>query len=150
DVAIGRGEFRWDAIEVHSLTRVEVTKDADELLESFERGGLFAQDAARAVAPADAEFHASTRGDVERGEEAGGNRHVADSGIGDARAEAKLLGVCGRQREEGKRLLPDDMGVENPAKGETGGLCLLGEAQDAVDGDVRFDGDAKVHGWLRD
>src|SRR5207245_4523095 len=45
-----------------------------------------------------------------------------------------------------KRILTDDVGIEQPAEGETGVFRLAGEAEDAIDGDVRFDGDAEVHG----
>ena len=90
--------------------------------------------------------------EIERGEQAGGNGDIADSRIGDAGAETEFLGVGGHQSKQGKRVLPNDVGIENPAEGEAGVLRLLREAQDAFDGDVRLDGDPEVHGhapwWL--
>jgi len=140
--------MRGDAVEVDSFSGVEIAKDSDEVLERVERGGLFAEDATRAVAAADAELHAAARGEIERGEKAGGNGDVADGGIGDAGAEFQVLRVRGHEGEEREGFFPDDVRVEDPGVGEAGGFGLAGEREDAVDGDVGFDGDGEVHGGL--
>src|SRR6266851_452358 len=146
--AVGPRKFCGNAIEVDRFACIQVAEDADEFLEVFERGGLFAEDASGTVSAADTEFHAAVRGKIQSGEKAGGDGHIADSGVGDASAEAHFLGVGGHQGEQRKRLLPDDVGIENPAEGEAGGFGLAGEAQDSINGDVGFDGDAEVHGKL--
>src|SRR5207245_7497264 len=143
--AAGPGEFCRDAVEVDGFAGVEIAKDADKLLEVFERSGFLAEDAAGAVTPADAEFHAAVRSKIQCGEEACGNRDIAHGWIGNAGAKAHFLGSGSHQSEERKRLLPDNVGIENPAEGEAGGLGLAREGQNAVNGDVRFDGNAEVH-----
>ena len=150
DFAAGPREFCGDAIEVNGFTCVEIAEDADEFFERFERGGLFAKNAAGTVAAADAQLHTAVRSEIQRGEEAGGDGDIADGGISDASAEMHVFGVGGHQGEKGKRVFPEDVRVENPAVGEAGSFGLLREAEDTVDGDVRFDGDAEVHGMLRD
>src|SRR6266480_3857357 len=69
--AIGPGKFCGDAIEIDRFPGVQVAEDADKFLEVFERGGFFPQHAAGAVAAANAQFHASLRGQIEGGEQAG-------------------------------------------------------------------------------
>src|SRR5437016_239167 len=71
---------------------------------------------------------------------------VTDGGIGDAGAEANGSRAGGHQREKWERIFPDNVGIEHPGVGEAGGFGLLRQTQDAVNGDVRFDGDAEVHG----
>src|SRR5205814_10623156 len=61
---------------------------------------FLAEDEARAVAAADAEFHAAVGGQVEGGEQARGNGDVTDGGIGDAGAEANGSRAGGHQREK--------------------------------------------------
>src|SRR6266705_3199876 len=146
NLAIGPGEFCGDAVEIDGFTGVQVAEDTDEFFKVFQRGGFFAEDAAGPVSAADTEFHAAAGSEVEGGEEAGGDGHIAYGGIGDAGAEAHFLGVGGHEGEERKRLLPDDVGIENPAEGKTGGFGMTGEGQDAIYRDVRFNGDAEVHG----
>src|SRR5437016_9372890 len=92
------------------------------------------------------EFHAAVGGQVEGGEQARGNGDVTDGGIGDAGAEANGSRAGGHQREKWERIFPDNVGIEHPGVGEAGGFGLLRQTQDAVNGDVRFDGDAEVHG----
>src|SRR5882724_2630664 len=82
--AIGPGKFCGDAVEVDGFAGVQVAKDADEFFEIFESGWFFAENAPGAVTTADSEFHAAVRGEVESGEEAGGNSDVADGRICDA------------------------------------------------------------------
>src|SRR5712664_927753 len=144
--AAGPRKFCGDAIEVHRFAGVQVAEDADKFLEGFEGGGFFAEHAAGAVAAADAKFHASLRGEIESGEQAGRDGDIAHCGVRDASPQAHFFCVGGHEREERKRLLPDDVGIEDPAEGKTASFGLASEAQDAVDGDVRFDGDAEVHG----
>src|SRR6266403_1033232 len=84
--AIGPGKFCGDAVEVDGFAGVQVAKDADEFFEIFESGWFFAENAPGAVTTADSEFHAAVRGEVESGEEAGGNSDVADGRICDAGA----------------------------------------------------------------
>src|SRR5712664_4869055 len=143
--AAGPRKFCGDAIEVHRFAGVQVAEDADKFLEGFEGGGFFAEHAAGAVATADAQLHTPLRGEIESGEETGGNGDIADGGVGDASPQAHFFCVGGHEREERKRLLPDDVGIENPAEGKAARFGVAGEAQDAIDGDVRFDGDAEVH-----
>src|SRR5215472_2265442 len=64
------GKARGDAIKVDGLARIQIAEDADEFFQGFQSGGSLAEDAARAVAAADAKFHAAAGGDVEGGEEA--------------------------------------------------------------------------------
>lgn len=144
-LAIGPGKMRGDAVEVNSFAFVESAESADKFLKSFEGGGFFAEDATGAVPAADAELHAAAGKLIQRGEEAGGNGDVADGGIGDAGAEMHFFGVGGDERQERKRLHPDDVRVEDPAVGEAGGFGLAAEREDAVNRDVGFDGDAEVH-----
>src|SRR5712692_431310 len=144
--AIGPGKFCGDTIEINGFACVQVAEDADEFLEIFERGGFFAEDAAGAVAAADAEFHAAVGGEIQRGEEAGGDGDIAYGGVGDTGTKAHFFGVGGHEGEERERLFPDDMGVEDPAEGKARGLGVARKAQDSVNGNVRFDGDAEVHG----
>src|SRR5882724_3154539 len=146
DFPVGPGKFCGDAVEVDGFAGVQIAEDADEFFEIFESGGLLAEDAAGAIAAADAQFHTTVRGKIQRGEKAGGNSDVADGGIGDAGTEAHFLGVGGHESEKREGFFPNDVGIENPAEGETRGFGLAGEAQDAVNGDVWFDGDAEVHG----
>ena len=82
--AIGPGKLCGDAIEVDRFAGVQIAEDADELLEVFERGGFFPQHAAGAVAAPDAQFHAPLRGQIEGGEQAGGNGDIAHRRICDA------------------------------------------------------------------
>ena len=77
-----------DAFVIDCLAGVEFAEGFYELLEVLEGGGLFAEDAAGAVATADAHLHAAVRDEIERGEEAGGDGDVAHGGICDAGAEA--------------------------------------------------------------
>src|SRR2546427_3171027 len=146
--AAGPREFRGYAVEIDGFAGVQVAEDTDEFLEVFERSGFLAEDAAGAVATADAKFHATVGSEIERGEEAGGDGDIAYGGVGDAGAEAHFFGVGGHEGEERKRLFPDDVGIENPAEGEAGRFGVAGEAEDAVDRNVRLDGDAEVHGKL--
>src|SRR2546427_10790620 len=71
--AAGPREFRGDAVEIDGFAGVQVAEDANKFLEIFERSGLLAEDAAGAVAAADAKFHATVGSEIERGEEAGGD-----------------------------------------------------------------------------
>src|SRR5712692_3822210 len=144
--AIGPGKFCGDAIEIDGFAGVQVAEDANEFLEIFERGGFFAEDATGAVAAADAQFHAAVGGEIQRGEEAGGDGDIAHCRIGDTGTKAHFFGVGGHEGEERERLFPDDMGVEDPAEGKARGLGVARKAQDSVNGNVRFDGDAEVHG----
>src|SRR6267143_1458347 len=144
--AVGPGKFRGDAIEVNRFAGVQVAEDADKFLEIFESRGFFAEHAAGTVAAADAQFHAPARGQVEGGEQAGRNGDVANSGVCDAGTQAHFFRVGGHEREERKRLLPDHVGIENPAEGKAGAFGLAGEAENAIDGDVRFNGDTEIHG----
>jgi hypothetical protein len=57
-----------------------------------------------------------------------------------------VFGVGRHQGKKGKRVLPEDVRVENPTVREAGSFGLFREAEDAVNGDVRLDGDAEVHG----
>src|SRR5712692_7666948 len=57
--AIGPGKFCGDAIEIDGFAGVQVAEDADEFFEVFEGSRFLAEDAAGAVATADAEFHAA-------------------------------------------------------------------------------------------
>src|SRR5229473_3691911 len=54
DFSIGPGKFCGHTVEVDGFAGVQVAKDADEFLEVFEGGRFFAEDAAGAVAAADA------------------------------------------------------------------------------------------------
>jgi len=130
--AVGPGKPRGNAVEVDGFAGVQAAEDADEFLEVFERGGFFAEDAAGAVAAADAEFHAAVRGEIESGEEAGGDGNVADSGVGDAGAQVHFFCVGGHQGEQWEWFLPNHMRIEDPAEGEAGGFGLMGEAEDSI------------------
>src|SRR6266705_5355088 len=77
DFAIGPRKFCGNAIEVDGFAGVQVPEDADEFFKVFERGGFFPQHAAGAVAAADAQFHAPLRGQIEGGEQAGGDGDIA-------------------------------------------------------------------------
>src|SRR3989454_3136168 len=96
--AIGPGEARCDAVVVNGFAGVERAEIADEFLEIFERGGVFAEDAAGTVAAADAEVHAAAGDEIERGKEAGGDGGGADGGGGGTGAEKHALRVGGPQR----------------------------------------------------
>src|SRR3989475_6404671 len=89
--AAGPREFRGDAVEVDGFAGVQVAKNADEILEVFERSGLLAEDAAGAVATADAKFHATVGSEIERGEEAGGDGGNAYGGGWGARGRARFF-----------------------------------------------------------
>ncbi len=54
DFAIGPGKFCGDAVEIDRFAGVQVAEDAYKFLETLERGGLLAEDAAGTVAAADA------------------------------------------------------------------------------------------------
>src|SRR5207253_11282353 len=112
--AVGPGKFCGDAIKIHGIAGVQAAKDADKFLEIFEGRGFLAEDAAGTVATTDAELHAAVGSEIQRGEEARGDGDVADGGIGDAGTKTHFLGVGGHEGEERKRLLPDDVGIENP------------------------------------
>src|SRR6266436_2051239 len=145
EFASGPGKFCGDAVEINGFAGVQIAKDADEFGEIFKRGGFLAEDAAGTVTAADAKFHAAVGGKIQSGEEAGGDGDIADGRICDASAEAHFFGVGGHEGEERKGLFPDDVGIEDPAEGKAARFGVAGEAQDAVDGNVWFDGDAEVH-----
>src|SRR3989475_9193007 len=89
--AAGPREFRGDAVEVDGFAGVQVAEDANKFLEIFERSGLLAEDAAGAVAAADAKFHATVGSEIERGEEAGGDGGNAYGGGWGARGRARFF-----------------------------------------------------------
>src|SRR5258707_14412027 len=93
DFAAGPGKFCADAVEIDGFACVQVAEDADKFLEVFEGGGVFAKDAAGAVATADAKFHAALGGEIQRGEKACRDGDIADGRICDAGAEAHFFGV---------------------------------------------------------
>src|SRR5882724_10326988 len=144
--AIGPGKLCGHAIEIDRFAGVQVAEDADEFLEVFECGGFFPQHAAGAVAAPDAQFHAPLRGQIEGGEQAGGNGDIAHRRVCDASTQAHFFRIGGHERQERKRFLPDHVGIEDPAEGESGDFGLACKIQNPADGDIRFDGDAEVHG----
>ncbi len=57
-----------------------------------------------------------------------------------------FFGVGGHERQQREWFHPDDVGVEDPTVEEAGGFGLAREADDAIDGEIGFDGDAEFHG----
>jgi len=144
-LTVGPGKFCRNTIKINSFASVQVAEDADEFLEILKRGRFLAEDAAGAVAAANTEFHASMGNEIEGGEKAGGYSHVTHGRVGDAGAQAHLLGIGSHESKEREWLFPDDVGIKNPAEGKAGGFRLACEAQDSVYRNVRLDGDAEVH-----
>jgi len=146
DFPVGPGKFCGDAVEVDGFAGVQIAEDADEFLEILESGGLLAEDAAGAIAAADAQFHTTVRGKIQRGEKAGGNSDVADGRICDE-VPSRIFLVLAAMRVRsgnGSFQMTWESKIQPKEKPEDSGV--MSEAEDPIDRNVGFDGNASSMG----
>src|SRR5207302_8857250 len=76
---------------------------------------------------------------------AGSDGDVAHRRIGNAGAEMQFAGIGRHEREQRVRILPQNVGVENPTILESKLLGLTCKSENAVHGQIRFQGEAELH-----
>ena len=84
--------------------------------------------------------------EVQRRQRARGHARLARRRVGDTGAQPHPVRVEGHQRQERIDLLPQHVGVEQPAIAEAGRLRLPGQGDGPLDGVVGLEGEAEVHG----
>ena len=134
------------AIVQHFLARGKIAELRHCGFQLRPTDGLLTHYAPRAVATADAKLHPSTRNQIQSCKQTGSYGQVTSRRIRNACAQMHALRVGRHQRQQGKRFLPQNMRIKNPAVFKSGVLRLPRQAYDAFDRDVRFQCDSELHG----
>ena len=142
----GPGQDQLGSLVLDRAPLDEVANDPDRLLERGQGGWWLAQHPARRVAPADAQVHPPIADLVQRGQGRGRHRRLASGRVGHARTQAQPSRRGRHQGQQGIRLAPQDVRIEQPAVVEAGRLGPAGQVERALDRVIRLEGEPELHG----